>query len=217
MPREEEKLAAISGLDGSLAAKSASVARFVLAEIKEQCVQKRAAHRTLVTKAASVVGLAAVVLGFAATFNSSSLLATTWARWFPAIVPALLLESFAIIAGVLAMSSQWHSLPDALLYNHPSAYEDEENESRIAMALAQRWGFCERELDKGNATRALRLSVAIWLFVVGLFYTVGLATSDVVLRTHAAEGVRKESSINVRSKVLHLSPRILVEPSKHGD
>lgn len=206
-PAEQQKLDAIDRLDKLLGAKSASVARLVLSEVKEQAIHKRSAHRTLENKAASVIGLAAIVLGFATTFNSSALLKIVWPKSFPVIIPALLLESAAIVAGVLALSSQEHSIPDALLYNHPNAIEDERNEARIAMALAQSWGIYERRLVAGNATRSIRLSVSMWLFVAGLFYTIGLASADVMLRIHARED--KKTSIALRqAKVPHLPPRI---------
>lgn len=186
-PTEQQKCDAIARLDKLLAPRSANVARLVLAEVKEQAAYKRAGHRTVETKAASIVGLAAVALGFATSFNSSGLLKVYWFGWFPAIVPALFLECASIVAGVLAMNVLEHSIPDALLYNHPNACEDERNEARIAMALAQSWGICERKLGSGNATRSIRLLISIWLFVAGLFYTIGLASSDVIVQWHPRE------------------------------
>lgn len=214
MPAEHEKLDSIARLDKLLETKSASVARLVLSEVKEQATHKRSAHRTLETKAASVVGLAAVVLGFATTFNSSALLKISWPGSFPAIVPALLLESAAIVAGVLTMSSQEHSIPDALVYNHPDAIEDERNEARIAIALAQSWGIYERRLVSGNETRSIRLSLSMWLFVAGLFYTIGLASSDVILRLQTGENTKTSMALR-QAKVPHLPPRIPYEAKTH--
>lgn len=201
-PTEQQKRDAITRLDKLLGAKSASVARLVLSEVKEQAAHKRTAHRTLETKAGSVVGLAAIVLGFATTFNSSALLKVLWFGWFPAVIPALMFESASIIAGILAISTQGHSIPDALLYNHPEALEDERNEARIAMALTQTWAIYERGLDAGNATRSIRLSISIWLFVAGLFYAVGLASADVIPRMHSIKS--KATSITLHQPRSHV-------------
>jgi hypothetical protein len=196
LPDGPKKIREIERLDSLLQAKSPSVARFILAETKDQAEKKRASHRTLETKATSVIGFSAVVLGFAAGFNQSELLKIIW-HGVPAILPTLLLEAAAIIAGLMALRAQDYRLPDAVNYNYPDALEDPLNEARIAMALTQSWAHYERCLDAGNATRSRRFSVALWAFVLGLFWTVGLAAGDVFVNstvTHQAGGASASSA-----------------------
>lgn len=185
-PDGRKKLAAIADLDADLIAESPAVARFVLAEVKDQAEKKRSAHRTIETKATSIIGFAfsfaTVVIGFAAAFDSSVLLKLKWG-WFPAIAPSLGFEVIAIIAGIMALRTQSYLLPDAALYNYPDALEEPLNEARIAMALAQTWRKYEAQLDAGNRTRSRRLGVAFWSFVIGVLCTVGLTLGYVSFST----------------------------------
>lgn len=180
--REGDKLSAISDAlkHSSPAGGSASAARLILSEVKAQCERRRAADRTLEGKAISIVGFAAVVMGFAATFNEQALLKILWFGWLPAIVPALLLECFAILVGTAVLVGRNYDMPDALLYNHPDATGQDANVAPIAMALAQRWGLCEKDLEAGNAVRSTRFTLALWTFILGLFWTTGLAAADVI-------------------------------------
>jgi hypothetical protein len=201
LPRGKDKIRAIKRLDRFLRAQSPAVARFILAETKDQAEKKRAAHRTLEAKATSVIGFATAVLGFAAAFNSGALLKIMWFGSFPAIVPALLLEAGAIIAGIMALQTQSYELPDAVLFNYPDALEDPMNEARIAMALTQTWAHYEQCLTVGNATRSRRFTVALWMFVIGLFYSVGLAAGDVIVKSHSGNSTTTTSTASAPKNV----------------
>jgi hypothetical protein len=185
MPTWQDKVRAGKRLDQFVRPQSATLARFVLAETKDQAEKKRTAHRVLESKATSVIGFATAVLGFTAAFNTGALTKVMLFGWLPLIAPALILEAVAILAGVMVLLTQSYALPDAVLFNYHETVEDPMNEARIAMALAQAWGKYEKCLDVGNDTRSRRLSVAIWTFVFGLFYSVSIATADVVAKQHA--------------------------------
>ena len=173
IPDGKKKVDAIADLDVDLKVESAAVARFVLAEVKDQAEKKRAAHRTIETKATSVIGFATAVIVFATGFNASVLLTWKWGM-FPAVVPMLVFEFIAIIAGIMALQVQSYRLPDAALYNYPYALEEPLNEARIAMALSQTWRIYEADLDAGNRIRSRRLWVALLFFVLGVLYTVAI-------------------------------------------
>jgi hypothetical protein len=208
LPSERDKIRAIKRLDRLLRAGSPAVARFVLAETKDQAEKKRAAHRTLETKATSVIGFATAVLGFAAAFNSSALLKIMWWGWFPALVPALILEALAVVAGMAALLTQSYALPNAVLFNHPDALEDPLNEARIAMALSQTWAHYEHCLTAGNATRSRRFTIALWLFVIGLFYSVSLAAEDIIVKPRSGASTVSTSSAS--------APKNVRQPTSQG-
>jgi hypothetical protein len=173
IPGSKKKLAAIAFLDHKLTTDESGTAKLVLAEVKAQVENKRSAHRVIEGKAMGVIGFANAVMAFAASFDSSALLALH-AGVFPAIAPTLIFELVAFIFGLSALGTLSYSLPDAALYNHPTTFEDKQNESRIAMALAQTWRTYESALDAGNVVRSRRLGVAMWSCLLGVCYTVGL-------------------------------------------
>jgi hypothetical protein len=125
IPDGKKKVDAIADLDVDLKVESAAVARFVLAEVKDQAEKKR----TIETKATSVIGFATAVIVFATGFNASVLLTWKWGM-FPAVLPTLVFEFIAIIAGTMALQVQSYRLPDAALYNYPDALEEPLNEAQ---------------------------------------------------------------------------------------
>lgn len=201
MPTRYEEKKAAGYLNDEINTEEADVALLILAETKDQCEKRRGAHRTIETKSASVVGFAAVVLGFAATFNSHRLLEIKFGA-VPVIVPTLILESLAIIIGLMALASQDQPLPDALRFNTRIIVEDKKNVARVASSLARVWGYCERTLQAGNMTRALRFSLALWAFGFGLFYTIGVASWTVT-----TQGVQPVVITVTKPKVTRQAPR----------
>jgi protein-S-isoprenylcysteine O-methyltransferase Ste14 len=167
-------------LDVALDVESPTVARFVLAETKDQVERKRTAHRTIEGKATSIIGFATAVLGFVTASNSSGLVKWTWWEW----ILALLFEFAAIVAGVMALRPMPYLLPDSALFNSPAVLEVSKNEARIAMALSERWAEIERSLDTANDTRSRRLWVAIWSFVIGVLIILIVTVASIVIGTH---------------------------------
>jgi hypothetical protein len=174
VPSLRDKKEEFKRLDFDTKVDDAAVARFILAEVKDQSERKRTAHRTVEGKATSIIGFATVVLGFVAQYRSGALLAMGW--W---IAPTFALELVAIVCGAMALKTQEHMLPDAFRYNYSTVVEDPQNETRIALALAHKWAVHERAMDAGGKRRSVRMSVAFAAFLLGVAYTAFVAFLNV--------------------------------------
>lgn len=168
-----EREAAVAALNEQLNTDNPSTARFVLAEMKDSVEIKRAAQRTIEGKATSIIGFASAALVFATAFRNGALLMTGW------VLPGLVLQSAAIVAGVAVLLLRGGALPNVLLYNRSDVVGEASNEARIASALAEQWGQYERKLNASGAVRAARLDVAFGTYILGLFWIVALSASSV--------------------------------------
>ena len=170
---DEDRLKAIASLP-SWVTPNPSVARFLLAEVKDAVEKKRTVHRTLEAKATGVIGFASASLAFATSFRAGDLFLTLWSLF--GFIPL----TFAVLIGVWVLSPQKGSFPNALKLNLPSVIKNPKNEARIASRLAEIWGRYELSLETGAATREARLGLAFKSYIFGFLCIIGLSVLTVM-------------------------------------